>query len=104
MEVGTSMNRECSDGQTKTVKVLLYISSSGSYHQRMEETISDLLVKQDSLIMMGHREVRQRIGPTGLTWWPSPIQLYVVRPHHSLRILRFILQTDPVINLQSHLR
>ena len=58
------MNKKYSYGQIKTVKVLLYISSSGSYHQRMEQTISDLLVKQDSAIMMGHRSVRQRIGPT----------------------------------------
>ena len=73
----------------------------GSYHQRMGETILDLFVKQDSVIMIGHRGVRQRIGPTGLTWWPLPIQLHVVKPHHSLKTLRFILETDPVINWQS---
>ena len=51
----------------KTVKTLLYISLSESYHQRMEKTITDFLVKQDSTILMDRRCVRQGKTPTGLT-------------------------------------
>lgn len=77
----------------------VYISSSGSYHQRMRETIWDLFVKQDSVIMMGHRGVRQRIGLTGLTWWSSFIQLHVVSCMLHVNTT-FYAPNRPVINWQ----